>query len=142
MSNQIQSSNVKNFDLNFDIHLAFARLPQAGILKFELAQKKEIILKIPFAIPMMMKIPMKEPVIRRRVPSILPFFRKKLTMLAERIPKPRMGRAESRINPTFPKDITFLKIGLFSNWAKKVSVFFFNHRIGKKLLLECSKIRP
>jgi len=42
MSNQIQSSNVKNFDLNFDIHLAFACLREAasakaGILKFELA---------------------------------------------------------------------------------------------------------
>jgi hypothetical protein len=37
MSNQIQSSNVKNFDLNFNIHLTFACLPQAGILKFELA---------------------------------------------------------------------------------------------------------
>jgi hypothetical protein len=40
-------------------------------------------------------------------------------MLAERIPKPRMGRAESRINPTFPRDITFFKIGLSSKWVKK-----------------------
>ena len=101
-----------------------------------------MILKIPLAIPMMMKMPMKEPVIRRRVPSHLPFLRKKLTMLAERIPKPLMGSAERRINPTFPRDITFFKIGLSSNWFKKWSVFFFNHRMGKKLLLECSKIIP
>jgi hypothetical protein len=78
-----------------------------------------MILKIPLAIPMMMKMPIKEPVIRRRVPSTLPFLRKKLTMLAERIPKPRIGRAESRINPTFPRDITFFKIGLSSRWVKK-----------------------
>jgi hypothetical protein len=76
------------------------------------SQKKDRTLRIPLAIPMMMKIPMREPVIRRTVPSTLPFLRKKLTMLAERIPKPRIGRAESRINPTFPKDITFFKIGL------------------------------
>jgi hypothetical protein len=73
----------------------------------------------PLAIPMIMKIPMKEPVIRRAVPSTFPFLRKKLTMLPERIPKPRMGRAESRINPTFPKDITFFKIGLSSKWVRK-----------------------
>jgi hypothetical protein len=84
-----------------------------------LSQKKDRILMIPLAIPIIMKIPIKEPVIRRTVPSTLPFLRKKLTMLAERIPKPRMGRAESRINPTFPKDITFFKIGLLSKWARK-----------------------
>jgi hypothetical protein len=77
-------------------------------------QKKERTFRIPPAIPMIMKIPMKEPVIRSTVPSPLPFLRKKLTMLAERIPKPRMGRAESRIKPTFPRDITFLRIGLSS----------------------------
>jgi len=36
-----------------------------------------MILKIPFAMPMMMKIPMKDPVIMRRVPSTFPFLRKK-----------------------------------------------------------------
>jgi hypothetical protein len=106
------------------------------------SQKKDKILKIPFAMPMMMKIPMKEPVIRRTVPSTLPFLRRKLTMLAERIPKPRMGRAESRINPTFPRDITFFKMGLSFKWVKTLSVFLFNHRMGKKLLLECSKMMP
>jgi hypothetical protein len=91
---------------------------------------------------MIMKIPMKEPVIRRTVPSTLPFLRKKLTMLAERIPKPRMGSAERRINPTLPKDIIFFKTGLSSRWVKTWSVLFFTHRTGKKLLLECSKMMP
>ena len=90
---------------------------------------------------MIMKMPMKDPVIKRRVPSLLPFLRKKLTMLAERIPKPRMGSAEIKISPTFPKDITFFKNGLSFKWVKKWSVFFFSHCMGKKLLLECSKDR-
>jgi len=35
MSNQIQSQNAQSFLIwNFDIHLTFACLPQAGILKF------------------------------------------------------------------------------------------------------------
>ena len=85
---------------------------------------------------------MKEPVMRSTVPSRLPFLRKKLTMLAERIPKPLMGSAESRINPTFPEDITFFKKGLSSRWVRKRSVLFFNQRTGKKFLLECSKMIP
>jgi hypothetical protein len=101
-----------------------------------------MILKIPLAIPMMMRMPTKEPVIRRRVPSVLPFLRKKLTMLAERIPKPRMGSAESKIRPTFPRDITLFKIGLSFKWVKKWSVFLFSHRMGRKRLLECSRIIP
>jgi hypothetical protein len=83
------------------------------------SQKKERTLRIPFAIPMIMKIPINEPVIRRTVPSTLPFLRKKLTMLAERIPKPRMGRADSRINPPSPRETTLFKMGLSSRWARK-----------------------
>ena len=55
----------------------------------------------------MIKIPKKEPAINRIVPRILPFLRKKLTMLAERIPKPRIGSADRRISPTSPKDMIF-----------------------------------
>ncbi len=78
-----------------------------------------MILKIPFAIPMMIKIPIKEPVMRRRVPLNFPFLRKKLTMLPERMPNPRMGRAESRISPISPRAITFFKMGFSSKWPKK-----------------------
>lgn len=105
-------------------------------------QKKDKILNTPLAMPTMMRIPRQEPTIRRIVPSILPFLRKKLTMLAERIPKPRMGSAEIRTSPTSPKDITFLRRGLSFKLAMTLSVFRVSHRMGKNFLLECSKIIP
>ncbi|MGQ9636241.1 MAG: hypothetical protein ACUVT6_00440 [Thermodesulfobacteriota bacterium] len=43
----------------------------------------EMSLKIPFAIPMMIKIPKKEPIINSIVPSIRSFLGKKLTILPE-----------------------------------------------------------
>ncbi|MGQ9509360.1 MAG: hypothetical protein ACUVTN_08170 [Thermodesulfobacteriota bacterium] len=43
----------------------------------------EMSLKIPFAIPMMIKIPKKEPIINSIVPSIRSFLGKKLTILSE-----------------------------------------------------------
>ena len=95
------------------------RVGVRGNVQFVRYQNRAKIPKIPLAIPMIMKIPMKEPVIRRRVPSNFPFLRKKLTMLPERMPKPRMGRAESRISPTFPRAITFFRMGLSSKWPKK-----------------------
>ena len=92
--------------------------------------------------PMIIKMPKKEPVIRRIVPSILPFLRKKLTMLAERIPNPRMGSAERRISPKSPKDIIFFSRGLSFRLLRTRSVFRVSHRMAKNFLLECSKIIP
>ncbi len=91
---------------------------------------------------MMIKMPTKDPVMRRIVPSTFPFLRKKLTMLAERIPKPRMGSAERRISPKSPRDIIFFKRGLSFKLVRIRSVFRVSHRMGKNFLLEWSWIIP
>ena len=47
-----------------------------------------------------------------------PFFKKEANDACRKNSKPRMGRAESRISPTFPRPVTFFKIGRSSMRAK------------------------